>query len=67
MYDRTWPTDHPDWGEALMERMRRMVERDKNSCSVIMWSIGNESGYGCHYDDMCRWTKQRDPGKTDPL
>lgn len=61
MYDRTWPTDHPDWGEALMERMRRMVERDKNSCSVIMWSIGNESGYGCHYDDMCRWTKQRDP------
>ena len=35
---------------------RRMVERDKNSCSVIMWSIGNESGYGCHYDDMCRWT-----------
>ena len=62
-YDREWPTDHPDWGEALMERMRRMVERDKNSCSVIIWSIGNESGYGCHYDEMCRWTKEKDPDR----
>ncbi|MDO5399941.1 MAG: glycoside hydrolase family 2 TIM barrel-domain containing protein [Eubacteriales bacterium] len=60
-YDPQWPTDHPDWGEALMERLRRMVERDKNSPCVIMWSLGNESGYGAHFDTMAKWAKSRDP------
>lgn len=59
-YDRTWPTDHPAWRKAMLERGERMLERDKNSCSVIMWSLGNESGYGCHFDEMCRWIKNRD-------
>ncbi len=60
-YDVTWPNDHPDWAEAMLERVSRMVERDKNSCSIIMWSMGNECGYGCHFDAMCKWTKERDP------
>ncbi|NCB93365.1 MAG: DUF4981 domain-containing protein [Clostridia bacterium] len=62
-YDKTWPTDHPDWEEALLERARRMVERDKNFFSVIMWSMGNESGYGAHFDKMCQWVKERDASR----
>src|SRR5699024_8240007 len=39
-------SDGDDWTEAYVDRARRMVERDKNHPSVIMWSLGNESGYG---------------------
>ncbi|MBS6193960.1 MAG: DUF4981 domain-containing protein [Clostridiales bacterium] len=60
-YDPEWPTDHPDWEEALMERVTRMVEGHKNFTGIIMWSMGNESGYGKHYDSMAKWIKERDP------
>lgn len=60
VFNPEWPTDHPDWKEAMMERAERMVERDKNFPSVIIWSMGNEAGYGQHFEDMCLWTKQRD-------
>ena len=40
------PSDDPQWEPALLDRMRRTVERDKNHASVIMWSLGNESGTG---------------------
>lgn len=60
-YDPEWPTDHPDWEEALKERVRRMVEADKNVTGIIMWSLGNESGYGKYYDEMAAWVKERDP------
>jgi len=60
-YCEEWLTELPEWKEAYLERASRMVERDKNSCSVIMWSMGNESGYGSHFGSMCAWTKQRDP------
>ena len=40
------PSDDPAWEDALVDRMRRMVERDKNHPSIIMWSLGNESGSG---------------------
>ncbi|MDR2043990.1 MAG: DUF4981 domain-containing protein [Clostridium sp.] len=59
-YAKDWLTDHPLWEEALLERIRRMVERDKNHPCIIMWSLGNESGYGSHYDKMCEWIKSRD-------
>ncbi len=59
-YAKDWLTDDPLWEEALLERIRRMVERDKNHPCVIMWSLGNESGYGSHYDKMCEWIKTRD-------
>lgn len=59
-YAKDWLTDAPLWEEALLERIRRMVERDKNHPCVIMWSLGNESGYGSHYDKMCEWIKTRD-------
>ncbi|MBB4931087.1 beta-galactosidase [Lipingzhangella halophila] len=57
------PSDDPRWGEATLERMRRMVERDKNHPSVIMWSLGNEAGTGQNLRAMAEWTRQRDPGR----
>ena len=43
-----------------MHRVMRMVERDKNHPCIIMWSMGNESGYGANHDAMIAWTKERD-------
>lgn len=62
---------HPDgtlanmegWEIPFMERMERMVERDKNYTSIITWSLGNESGYGQHFETIYKWTKQRDPSR----
>ncbi len=56
-------SDNPEWQEAYLDRMIRMVERDKNHPSIFMWSLGNESGYGQNHDAMYRWTKERDPSR----
>jgi beta-galactosidase len=53
----------PDWGPAHLDRMRRMVERDKNHPSVILWSMGNEAGDGINFEELYRWTKDRDPSR----
>ena len=58
-----WPNSEPEWKEACLDRMTRMVERDKNHPCVIFWSIGNESGYGPNHDAMAEWTKRRDPSR----
>lgn len=62
---------HPDgtlanregWEIPFMERMERMVERDKNMTAIITWSLGNESGYGKHFETIYKWTKQRDASR----
>jgi len=46
------PGDNPDWTDAVVDRMVRMVERDKNHPSIICWSLGNESGYGKNFEWM---------------
>lgn len=51
------------WDIPFMERMERMVERDKNFTSIITWSLGNESGYGKHFETLYHWTKKRDPSR----
>lgn len=56
-------TKHPDWRNAFVDRAKRMVERDKNHSSVIMWSMGNESGYGVNHIAMAEWTKSRDASR----
>ncbi|KKO54130.1 glycoside hydrolase family 2 TIM barrel-domain containing protein [Paenibacillus sp. DMB20] len=56
-------TRDPEWKEAFVERAVRMVERDKNHPCVILWSMGNESGYGANHIEMARWTKERDPSR----
>ncbi|MEO5778976.1 MAG: glycoside hydrolase family 2 TIM barrel-domain containing protein [Arthrobacter oryzae] len=57
------PSDDPQWREALVDRMRRTVERDKNHASVIMWSLGNEAGTGQNLAAMSTWAKDRDPSR----
>ncbi|MGH2560898.1 MAG: glycoside hydrolase family 2 TIM barrel-domain containing protein, partial [Thermomicrobiales bacterium] len=51
----------PAWRDAYLDRAVRMVERDKNHPSVIIWSLGNESGYGENHDAMAAWIRQADP------
>lgn len=57
------PSDDPRWFPAYADRMTRTVERDKNHCSVLMWSLGNESGTGSNLEAIARWTKRRDPDR----
>lgn len=57
------PSADPHWRPALVDRMSRTVERDKNHASVIMWSLGNEAGTGENLAAMSRWTKLRDPSR----
>ncbi|XEC96156.1 glycoside hydrolase family 2 TIM barrel-domain containing protein [Paenibacillus tarimensis] len=52
-----------EWKAAFLDRMKRMVERDKNHPSVIIWSLGNESGYGPNFDAMAEWVKRADPSR----
>jgi beta-galactosidase len=49
------------YASAFLERGLRMVERDKNHPSIIIWSLGNESGYGPNHDAMAGWIRHFDP------
>ena len=51
----------PQWTTAFLERTVRMVERDKNHPSVIVWSLGNESGYGPNFAAAAGWIHEYDP------
>ncbi|MCP3028583.1 glycoside hydrolase family 2 TIM barrel-domain containing protein [Halobacillus sp. A5] len=53
-------SDDPDWEDAYLDRMKRMVARDKNHPSIIMWSLGNESGFGRNHVAMADWAKDYD-------
>lgn len=55
-----WPSTQPQWTKEYVDRMSRTYERDKNHPSVIMWSTGNESGYGSNHDAMIDWLRARD-------
>jgi beta-galactosidase len=53
----------PAWQPAHLDRIRRMVERDKNHASVIIWSLGNEAGDGPAFAAGYQWARQRDPSR----
>ncbi len=55
--------DNPDYLEATMDRTQRCVHRDKNRPSVVCWSMGNESAYGCCFEAALAWTKHFDSGR----
>ncbi|WP_282004962.1 glycoside hydrolase family 2 TIM barrel-domain containing protein [Propioniciclava sinopodophylli] len=57
------PADDPDWADHFVDRMRPTVERDKNHPSIILWSLGNESGTGANLAAMAVWARRRDPGR----
>ena len=55
--------DDPVWEEAIVDRVKLMVERDKNRFCIVMWSMGNESAYGCNFEKALEWTKNYDPDR----
>ena len=55
--------NNPAWKAAHMDRTVRMVERDKNHPSIIIWSLGNEAGDGVNFEATSAWVHQRDPSR----
>jgi len=53
----------PFWSNAFLSRLTRMVVRDKNHASIIMWSMGNETGFGPNHAAMAAWVKSYDPSR----
>jgi len=53
----------PAWFEAHLDRIRNLVERDKNHPSIVMWSMGNEAGDGENFVKCSAWIRQRDPSR----
>ena len=58
-----WPGTNPLWRKEHLERMERAVNRDKNHCSIIMWSTGNESGHGPNHEAMIDWLHSLEDGR----
>ena len=55
--------DDPMWEASILDRVERMVERDKNRPCIVIWSMGNESAYGCNFEKALRFTKEYDPSR----
>lgn len=55
--------DNPEWEYAIVDRVQRMVQRDKNRTCIVMWSMGNESAYGCNFEKALEWSKSFDPDR----
>ena len=53
--------DNPDFIEPTLDRVRSMVIRNRNRPSILVWSMGNECGYGVTFERSLRWTKETDP------
>ncbi len=60
-HQKGYLSNRPDWSNSFMERAVRMVVRDRNHPSIIMWSLGNESGCGPNHAAMAGWIKDYDP------
>ena len=60
-HDKTNPSDDPEWEAATVDRMVRMVERDKNHPCVVIWSLGNESSFGRNHRAMADKARSLDP------
>lgn len=58
-----WPCQSRLWRKEFSERMQRAVARDKNHVSVIMWSAGNESGYGNNHKELINWLRSLGDGR----
>ncbi len=65
-YMKIWSepiADNPEFLDAILDRTKRLVHRDKNRPSVLIWSMGNEGGYGCCFEAALKWTKEQDPSR----
>lgn len=59
----SWLADDPNWQIIYVDRLVRMVHRDKNHPSIIMWSLGNESSFGDNFREMARVAREIDPSR----
>ena len=55
--------DDPAWEASILDRVELMVKREKNRPSIVMWSMGNESAYGCNFEKALKCTKEYDPSR----
>lgn len=62
-YDESMPAHSPLWKAAMVDRIARLVARDRNHASVIMWSMGNEADYGDNFIEMNRVCREADPSR----
>jgi beta-galactosidase len=53
----------PRYRSAFVDRVARMIERDRHHASVVIWSLGNESGYGPNHDAAAGWARRADPSR----
>lgn len=65
-HKKVLPGDLPQWKEPVVDRVRRMVVRDRNHACVVSWSLGNESGYGSAFEAMAQECRRLD-GQRRPL
>ena len=65
MHPTPYLSNDPAWRDAYVSRMARMIQRDRNHSSIIMWSLGNEAGCGGAHTSMADWARAHDP--TRPL
>jgi beta-galactosidase len=63
LHNKNRLSNDPEWGPLYLDRVKRMVERDKNHPSIIFWSMGNECGDGPNVAEVYKWAKQRDPSR----
>ena len=61
----TWITDDETWKDAYVDRSVRMVKRDRNHPSIIMWSMGNESAFGCNFRSAAEAIRELDDTRLD--
>jgi beta-galactosidase len=57
----TLPASKPEWTDNCLDRIKSMVERDKNHPCVVIWSLGNEAGSGSNFQTMADWAHKNDP------
>ncbi len=55
--------DNPAFAPAILDRVKKCVIREKNRPCIVIWSMGNESAYGCCFEEALRWTKGYDPSR----
>ncbi len=56
-------SDNPEFIPATLDRTKLCVHREKNRPCIVIWSLGNECGYGCTFEEALKWTKQFDPAR----
>lgn len=58
-----WIADNPEFSDAILDRVKKCVHRDKNRPCVVIWSMGNECAYGRTFENALAWTKAFDPNR----